>query len=408
MNVSNFIAKRYFVAKKSKNFIQILSWISMLGVAFGTAALIIVLSVFNGLEGVIKSVYNAFDPDLKVLPIEGKSFIPDPTQVAQISSLEGVIGVSEVIEDKMLVTYRNEQVLVTVKGVDSAFLASNKLQTLASIRGELKLEDEDYNYAIIGAGVAYELGLLIESDLFELELIYPKRLRPGQLNANAVQRVPLRSAAIFSLESNYDQTYLITSIDAAARAVGYRKQRTGLEIYFSEEADFEDLKSNVTNILGTDFQVLDSEEQHAELLKSVKIEKLFAYIAVTFITIIASFNVFFTLSMLAIEKRRDIAILYAYGATQNLIKQIFLKQGAIIAFAGGLIGLLLGVGICILQQEFGLVRIQMTSSMVQAYPVELLWYDLLFVGLSVCLVTVLTSYRPAIIATRVSLVDHLQ
>ena len=380
----------------------------MLGVAFGTAALIIVLSVFNGLEDVIKSVYNAFDPDLKVLPVEGKSFVPDKNQLEQISKLDGVIAVSEVIEDKMLASYREEQVLVTVKGVDSSFLKSNKLQALASIRGEIKLKDDQFNYAIIGAGVAYEIGILIESDLFELELIYPKRLRPGQINANALQRVPLRSSAIFSLESTYDQTYLITSVDAAARAVGYRNQRTGLEVYVNKEVNFQGIKSEVSNILGDQFQVLDTDEQHAEILKSVKIEKLFAYIAITFITIIASFNVFFSLSMLAIEKRRDIAILYAYGATQNLIKQIFLKQGAIIAFSGGLLGLLLGVGLCLLQQEFGFVSIQMNSSMVEAYPVKLIWYDLLFVGISVCLVTVLTSYRPAIIATRVSLVKHLQ
>ena len=407
MKVSNFIAKRYFVAKKSKNFIQILSWISMVGVAFGTAALIIVLSVFNGLEGVIRSVYNAFDPDLKVIPVEGKSFTPLPDQLEEIRELEGVFGLSEVIEDKMLASYRDEQVLVSVKGIDSTFLASNKLQSLASIRGELKLKDDRNNYAILGAGVAYELGVLVDSDLFELELLYPRRLRPGQLNTNAFQRVPLKSTAIFSLESNYDQAYIITSIDAAARAMGYRKQRTGLEIYFNPNANDSQIKYQVKAILGEQFQVLDTDEQHSELLNSVKLEKLFAYIAITFITVIASFNVFFTLSMLAIEKRKDISVLYAFGATEKMIRNVFLKQGAIIAFTGGFAGLLLGISICLLQQEFGLVGIQMSTSMVQAYPVKLIWYDLLFVGISVCLVTILTSYRPAIIATRVSLIEHL-
>ncbi len=408
MNVSNFIAKRYFVAKKSKNFIQILSWVSMVGVAFGTAALIIVLSVFNGLEDVIRSVYNAFDPDLKVIPVEGKSFVPQADLLEEIRDLEGVFGLSEVIEDKMLAAYRDEQVLATIKGVDSTFLNSNKLQSMASIRGELKVKDDQFNYAVLGAGVAYELGVLVDSDIFQLELLYPRRLRPGQLNSNAFQRVPLRSSAIFSLESNYDQSYIITSLDAAARAIGYRNQRTGLEIYFEPDADESKIKQSVKDILGSSFQVLDTQEQHAELLNSVKLEKLFAYIAITFITVIASFNVFFTLSMLAIEKRRDISVLYAFGATENLIKNVFLKQGAIIALTGGIVGLILGIGICLLQQEYGLVSIQMSTSMVQAYPVKLIWYDLLFVGVSVCLVTILTSYRPAIIATRVSLVEHLQ
>ena len=183
------------------------------------------------------------------------------------------------------------------------------LQEVASVRGELKLRDENANYAILGAGVAYELGVLLESDLFKLELVYPRRLRPGQINANSLQRVPVISTAIFKLESNYDQTYLITSLEAAARAVGYRNQRTGLEIYSKEGANISEIKKQVKTILGSDFLVQDTEEQHVELLKSVKIEKLFAYIALTFITVIASFNVFFTLSMLAIEKRKDIAIL---------------------------------------------------------------------------------------------------
>ena len=380
----------------------------MLGVAFGTAALVVVLSVFNGFEDVIKSVYNAFDPDLKVLPVKGKSFIPDQDQLTQMSHLEGVLAVAEVVEDKMLAIYREEQVLVTVKGIDSAFLRSNKLQEVASVRGELKLRDENANYAILGAGVAYELGVLLESDLFKLELVYPRRLRPGQINANSLQRVPVISTAIFKLESNYDQTYLITSLEAAARAVGYRNQRTGLEIYSKEGANISEIKKQVKTILGSDFLVQDTEEQHVELLKSVKIEKLFAYIALTFITVIASFNVFFTLSMLAIEKRKDIAILYAYGATQELIKRIYLKQGAIIAFVGGSIGLLMGVGICILQQQFGLIKIQMSSSIIQSYPVILEWFDLLFVGISVCLVTLITSYRPAVIASKVTLIEHLQ
>ena len=379
----------------------------MLGVAFGTAALVVVLSVFNGFEDVIKSVYNAFDPDLKVLPVKGKSFIPDQDQLTQMSHLEGVLAVAEVVEDKMLAIYREEQVLVTVKGIDSAFLRSNKLQEVASVRGELKLRDENANYAILGAGVAYELGVLLESDLFKLELVYPRRLRPGQINANSLQRVPVISTAIFKLESNYDQTYLITSLEAAARAVGYRNQRTGLEIYSKEGANISEIKKQVKTILGSDFLVQDTEEQHVELLKSVKIEKLFAYIALTFIAVIASFNVFFTLSMLAIEKRKDIAILYAYGATQELIKNLF-KTRSHYSFVGGSIGLLMGVGICILQQQFGLIKIQMSSSIIQSYPVILEWFDLLFVGISVCLVTLITSYRPAVIASKVTLIEHLQ
>ncbi|MFY0591638.1 ABC transporter permease [Roseivirga sp.] len=407
MNVSTFIAKRYFSSKKSKNFIQILSWVSMVGVAIGTMALIIVLSVFNGLEDVLRSVYQTFDPDLKIESVKGKSFEVNADLFAQLESLEGVSSSAGVIEDNALVTYRDQQVVVRIKGIEDSYLKANKLDTFM-LEGELKLEEGTENFAILGAGVAYELGVLLGSDMYDIQIVYPKKLRPGTApGLNAVRKVRLKPAGAFSVEAAYDETLVFVPLRAAQRAMDYKNRRTSIELYLNEGASLRKVKATVKEFLGADFNVLDSDEQHAELLRAVKIEKLFVYIGLTFITLIASFNIFFSLSMLAIEKRRDISILFAVGGTKQMVKGIFLKQGIIIAFVGCIIGLFLGLTFCILQQEFGLIGLGMSSSVVNAYPVKIVWLDFLLVGFSIFIITILTAYRPAVLASRVNPIAHL-
>ena len=407
MNVSSFIAKRYFSSKKSKNFIQILSWVSMIGVAIGTMALIIVLSVFNGLEGVLRSVYHTFDPELKIESVQGKSFEVNDDFMSKINSISGVKSSAQVIEDNALVTYRDQQVVVKIKGIEESYLSVNKLDTFLW-QGELKLREGDENYAILGAGVAYELGVLLDSDMYNMEIVYPKTLRPGAVpSANPVRRVKVKPAGAFSVEATYDESLVLIPLRAAKRALDYDNQRTSIELYLDEEASLNRVKAEVKELLGSDFNVLDSDEQHAELLRAVKIEKLFVYIGLTFITLIASFNIFFSLSMLAIEKRRDIAILFAIGGTKQMVKRIFLKQGIIIAFVGSAVGLFLGLSFCLLQQEYGLISLGMSSSVVDAYPVKIVWLDFLLVGLSIFIITMLTAYRPAVLASKVNPIAHL-
>jgi len=407
LNVSSFIAKRYFSSKKSKNFIQILSWVSMIGVAIGTMALIIVLSVFNGLEGVLRSVYHTFDPELKIESVQGKSFEVNDDFMSKINSISGVKSSAQVIEDNALVTYRDQQVVVKIKGIEESYLSVNKLDTFLW-QGELKLREGDENYAILGAGVAYELGVLLDSDMYNMEIVYPKTLRPGAVpSANPVRRVKVKPAGAFSVEATYDESLVLIPLRAAKRALDYDNQRTSIELYLDEEASLNRVKAEVKELLGSDFNVLDSDEQHAELLRAVKIEKLFVYIGLTFITLIASFNIFFSLSMLAIEKRRDIAILFAIGGTKQMVKRIFLKQGIIIAFVGSAVGLFLGLSFCLLQQEYGLISLGMSSSVVDAYPVKIVWLDFLLVGLSIFIITMLTAYRPAVLASKVNPIAHL-
>lgn len=404
MNISTFIAKRYFFAKKSNKFIQILSLVSIFGVAIGTMALIIVLSVFNGLQTVLKDVYSTFDPDLKVELQQGKTFSLEDDVIELLREIEGVKAVAPVVEENVVFNYRKTQSVVKLKGVGDDYLKVQKLDTFL-INGEVKFRENNKNFALLGIGVAYQMGILVDSDMLAIEAIFPKKLRPGQLaSTNSLSKRRIYPAGIFQIEKNFDEKHVITSLDFVQRLTGYKNRFTSLEIYSSGD-DPNVLKSSILQILGDDFKVLNSEEQHADLLRAVKIEKLFVYVALSFITAIASFNIFFCLSMLAIEKRKDISVLMSFGAEPSTIKKVFVKQGSFIAFTGAFVGIGLGTILCLLQQEYGFIGMGMSTSLVQAYPVELELLDVVLVAISMVIITFLTSYRPALLASRV---DHIK
>ncbi|KYG81422.1 hypothetical protein MB14_12565 [Roseivirga ehrenbergii] len=407
LNLSSFIAKRYFASKKKKNFIQVLSWISVIGVAIGTAALIVVLSVFNGLQDFVRSVYNSFDAPLTIQASVGKSFEMTPELRAKVESIEGVNIVTEVIEDNALILFQDQQVVAKIKGVDSNYASVNRLDTFL-VRGKMKLKEGDINYAILGTGVAYNLSLRIDVNSYGMQIVYPKKLRPGMpVTNNSITRKSIVPAAIFNIEPVYNESYVFVPLSFAQDLMDYENKRTSIELYLDEGVSINKIKEEVSSRLGDGFEVLDSDELHSSLLKAIKIEKLFAYITLSFIMAIASFNIFFTLSMLAIEKKRDISVLYSFGATAQFIRQIFLKQGSIISLVGSVIGLLAGLALCLLQQKFGLVSMGMQSAVMNAYPVKLEVTDFIMVGVSIFLITILISYRPAIIASRVETVKNL-
>ncbi len=379
----------------------------MVGVAIGTMALIIVLSVFNGLQDVLKDVYGTFDPDLKIQTIQGKTFQTTDSTLNELRSIQGVKAVAPVVEENVVFNYRNTQSVVRVKGVGDEFLRVQKLDTFM-VSGEVKFKEEGKNFALFGIGVAYQLGVLVDSDLLAVEAIFPKKLRAGALpSSNSLNKRRLYPAGIFQIEQNFDEKYVITSLDLVQSLTGYRNRLTSIELYVENENDYNSIKGDVLELLGPEYEILTSEEQHAELLRAVKIEKLFVYVALSFITAIASFNIFFCLSMLAIEKRKDISILLAFGLDASSIKTIFLKQGALIAFTGATVGIALGVTICLIQQKFGIIGMGMSTSLIQAYPVKLLWPDIALVAMSMVIITLLTSFRPALLASRTDEVKHL-
>ena len=407
MNVSSYIARRYFFARKPNNFIQVLSIVSIVGVAIGTMALIIVLSVFNGLQDVLKSVYGTFDPDLKIEVIEGKTFQLDEEILDQLREIEGLKGLAPVLEENVVFNYRNTQAVVRLKGIGDDLIKMNKLDTFM-LTGDLKFTEGQKNFVVLGVGIAYQMGILVESDLLAIEAIFPKNVRAGAMpSANSLNRRRIYPAGIFQIEQTYDEKYVLTSLEFVQQLTGYRNRYSSVELYAKENANIEIIEESVIQLIGKQFAVLDSEEQHADLLRAVKIEKLFVYIALSFITAIASFNIFFCLSMLAIEKRKDVSVLISYGAKPKMIRSIFFKQGALIATSGALIGIGLGVALCLLQERYGFVGMGMSTSLINAYPVKLEVSDIMLVSLAMVFITLLTSYRPSILAARTDHKKHL-
>ena len=403
MNPSSFIAGRYFKSKKKRNFITVLSVISMIGVAVSTAALVAVMSVFNGLEDLIRSLFASFDAELKIEPVQGKSFVTSEEWISELQSIEGVQVVTEVIEDNALLEYRGNQLVGRIKGVSENFLDQGRFSK-GYFWGDTTLGSPDRPGAILGRGVGFLLSVNLDEINSVIRVYYPKAPRsaatldPNQLYSSA----QIEPRAFFSIEQQFDNEYLIAPLGFVRDLLNYGEKRTALEIKVKPGFSVSGVQNRLKKQLGADFSVKTADEQHAALIRTVKLEKLFVFLTLTFILAIASFNIFFSLSMLAIEKRKDIAILKSMGARDTLVRKIFLKQGALIAFSGALSGLILGFLLVWLQDTFGLVSLGISSAVVNAYPVRLDWVDLIWIGVSVISITMIASWRPAWIASQVN------
>ncbi len=379
----------------------------MIGVAVGSAALIIVLSVFNGLEDLIREIYSSFDPDLKITVVEGKSFETDTEFMNRIRRTPGIAVVSEVIEDNALLRYNDRQMVVKVKGVSENFFEQNKIAE-SVVEGNSQLIYNDTYHALIGRGVQYQLSIRPNNQFVPLQFLYPRNTKFNPLNPEgAFNNLNLTPGGIFAIERQYDDAYVFVPLNFAEELLEYGRKRTALEIKVDESFRVEQVKQSLQKLLGPAFKVQNSDEQHTSLLRAVKVEKLFVFITFAFILFIASLNIFFSLSMLVIDKKKDIAILASMGATAETIRNIFLLEGALVAFIGAAYGLTLGMLICNLQQSFGLVSMGMATSVVEAYPVKMQIGDFVFTGLAIIIITLLVSIRPANKAAAMSVTENL-
>jgi len=378
----------------------------MIGVAVGTMALVVVLSVFNGLEDLVRSLYASFDAELKIEAVQGKSFEVEPDWLLKIEEIEGVDIVTEVIEDNALFKYREYQHLARLKGVSDNYLDHGRFEK-GYVWGSLELGSDLQPKAIIGRGVGFFLSIDIGNEFELLTVFYPKAPRSaGTIDPNQLySRNFIRPAAFFSVDKEFDDNYIIAPLTFVSQLLNYGNKRTSLEIKVKDGESIQKVKSRLRGHLGEMFTVKDTDEQHEGLLRTIKIEKLFVFITLTFILAVASFNIFFSLSMMAIEKKRDTAILFAMGARENLIRKIYIKQGGIIAFTGAIIGLLFGFILVWMQDSFGLISLGIASSVIENYPVKMIWTDFLWTSLSVIAITFLASYRPALIASKVKSSD---
>jgi lipoprotein-releasing system permease protein len=394
MNLSLHIAKKYFFSRKKRSFIHFISIISMLGVCVGTAALIIVLSVFNGLEDLNRSIFKSSDPDIRISPANGKTFQRTSIPFGKLRAIDGISAVTEVIEDNALAMREEEQIIVRVKGVDSTFQKNNPLQD-AIFEGELLIHKDSINYAFVGGGVYAALSLQSFNFLRPLQLWYPKNEKLNAVNPESnINRLTFPVSGAFILEQQYDNLVYIPIREMEALTELYDK-RTSLEIRISDESKLKKIKNELKQILNEDFEIKDRDEQNAALFRAIKIEKLFIFIALLFIIGIASFNIFFALSMLVLDKKEDIKTLAALGSPSSLIQRIFLSEGAIISLTGATVGLLIGVGICWSQMQYGWLSMGMEYAVVDAYPVLLKTSDVLLSLTGIIIISFLASYFPA-------------
>ncbi|MCE2994953.1 MAG: ABC transporter permease [Cyclobacteriaceae bacterium] len=398
MNFSFFIAKRYFLSTRKKNFINIISILSMIAVAMATAALIIVLSVFNGLGDLLRSLNTAFDPEIKVEAVKGKSFVVDSLFLQQIKSIEGVETVTEVIEDYALIRYRDADIVVTIKGYSDNFIDQHRLDGHIA-EGKLRLRENGINYAIVGRGVQYALSIAVENNIYPLQVYYIKNVKASTMDITKLYaRRDIEPGSVFSIEKNYDDNYVFVPLDFAIDLLDYGDKRTSLEI--KTKSATASVQEKLQKLLGDRFSVLTNEQQHKDIYKLLKMEKLFIFLSFNLLILIASINIFFSLMMLVIDKKKDVAILSAIGASPQLIRNIFLSEGALIAFFGAGIGMVLGGTICWLQDHFGLVGMGMENALVANYPVRLNPWDFVSIYVVMITITLLISFYPASVAAK--------
>lgn len=395
MNLPLYIARRYLFGKKSQNAINIISGISVLGVAVGTMALVVVLSVFNGFDKVVKSLFNAFDSDIKITAVEGKTFTPDGKNFEMVKTHQGVEAYAEILEENALIMYGDKQHIATIRGADDAYVDVTGIDSMI-IGGAMKLKDENRAYAVIGQGVAYHLrvGLTFVDPLF----IYTIRRKANVNIANpdeSIKRKFIYPAGIFAIEQDFDSRYVIVPIEFMRDLLEYNDEVSAIEIKLNPNANPVETQADLIEILGPDYEVKNREEQNALFYRIMRSEKYAIFLILTFILIIASFNIIGSLSMLIIDKKRDIKTLRNMGASNKLIENIFLAEGWMISIIGSIAGLIIGTTISWVQDHFGLLKLTGSGTfIIDAYPVDIQTPDLLMVWLTVLLIGFFAARYP--------------
>ncbi len=394
MKLSLYIAKRYLFAKKSRNAINVISGISAAGVTVGTMVLIIVLSVFNGLENMVNSLFSTFDPDLEIRINKGKVFTPEASQLKALEEMEGIADYSTVLEENALLNYDDRQYIATVKGVNENYPDITGLDSVMWDGQFLLRKENGRPYAVVGLGVANNLGIGLNF-ITPLIIYVPERLGRVSNPANAFVRYVIFPSGIFSVEQEYDSQYMYVPIEIMRELLMYTDEVSSLEIKFTEGTNAEDVQPAVEELFGPGYTVKNKYQQQEIFYKVMESERLAIFFILTFILIIASFNIIGSLTMLIIEKEKDIIVLRNLGANNKLIKKIFIFEGWLISAIGAMTGLVLGFIICWLQQELGIVKLQGETLIMDAYPVAMKLKDFIAVLVTVLLIGYFAAWYPA-------------
>ena len=396
MNFSLYIAKRYLVSKKSHNIINIISGISVAGITIGTMALIIILSVFNGFEGLVISLFNHFNPDLVITPTEGKTIQTSQFPSSEIKAIDGIAYFMETIEENVLIQNGEKQYIGNIKGVEANYADMTGLDSYM-VDGEFKLRQGGLNQAVIGSGVAYYLDFRMGMQEQSISILAPKKTKGFNLNPEQdFNRQNILVSGVFMVEQSFDSKYIIAPISFVKEILEYDDEISYIEIGLAKDANRDKIQAEIKTISGNKFKVRNRFEQQELLYKIMRSEKWAIFMILTFILLIATFNVIGSLSMLILDKKKDIAVLQSMGADNRLIRRIFLLEGSLISIIGAIGGLILGTVVCVIQMKFGLVSLGDANGafIVDSYPVILQWTDFVYVFFTVFIIGILAAWIP--------------
>ena len=399
MNYPFFIARRYLFSKKKTHAINVISLISVIGVAVATTALVVVMSVFNGFQDLVASFFTNFDPQIKVVPVMGKTAPANDPVLTKIRRLPQVEVATETLQDMAMAVYNGHQAMVTIKGVDDNFADLTHITEILYGDGHFELHTANLDFGTPGIRLSAQLGTGARWDNY-LRVYAPRR--QGQLDLSNPQDgfvvdSLLSSGVVFAVnQSKYDKNYILTSLSFARRLFDEPGKITALELRLKPGSDFDAVKSEMKNIAGGQYKVLDRYEQQQDTFKIMNIEKLMAYLFLTFILVVACFNIIGSLSMLIIDKKDDVVTLRNLGATDHDITRIFMLEGRLITVIGAILGIAIGLLLCLLQQQFGFVRMGNADGtfIINAYPVSVHYTDVLIIFVTVIVAGWLAVWYP--------------
>ena len=399
MSISIKTALKFILSKKNKTFINFLSYISILTLSLGTAAMIIVLSVYNGLENTLKSIYDDFDPEIKIEKKEFKYF--ENSLASEIASIENVESVSAIIENQVILQNEEKEVVAYLKGVDENFISQERISNNLT-EGSFLFKIGKMDYGVFGRGIKYKLGLKTNSNFQSVgvfALNENKSLNPSSLKSNFFYKEGIKVSGIFAIENSFDNEYVFSSLKFAQRLFKNDKI-SSYEVKLKDKNKISETRQLIKSKIGDNYNILTSLEQRLGLYKILKTEKLVVYLVFGIILLLSSINIFFLLIMMGVEKQKDISVMYSFGVKREQIKNVFINQGLLIGTVSIVFGTIIGTGLTLLQKEFGLIKIQMSSSILEKYPVDFMFSDLLVIYLMVLSISYLASLFPGIISSR--------
>ena len=389
-------AWRYFKAKKSTNAINIISWVTAGVIAFSTMCQVLVLSVFNGFEGLVQSLYTNFYSDVKVLPSTGKTITFNAEQIKKIRNLEGVAGISLIAEEKALLQNGEQQAVVLLKGVDTGYQQVSGVPRKMR-NGIFDIGTIDAPKLVLGSGIENAIGVEADKNLFPVTVFLPKKTsQAGSNPLSALSEGNANTSGSFAIQQDFDNKYVITNIDFVKQQMNYAPDEySALEIYLRNPGQSDKFTDDLQKILGPGYKVLTKFQQNVSLYNSMRLEKWIIYAVLTLILIIAAFNMVGALTMLVLEKRKDISVLQSLGADKNLIRKIFVSEGLLLAFSGACTGIVFALIICFLQLKFKIIKLVGNSFLIDYFPVRLVFTDFLLVTFTGVIIAFAASWFPA-------------